>query len=367
MAETSSSDMRINNLIEYYKYIAKPILQSMYQDIENARDDKPIPRDLIPPFIVNNLNDNKFWPLRDNTSYQKLQKVFQDKSNDSDGYIKYIKDELVGSIYSEFHDSDTKTLYRYTEYDSYQDAINDGHTTQVLLNDCHRNTYYNLEDDTSGRLITEAQRDSIIGSNSKDIETSVSRLLSEKFGMDIKGTNSLKMLTRQTLYPILESYFSSKMEIDGNYSQFGERFIINNNDFVTLLGNRFSSNYPGIKSHDLNKFSNDPRENRGIDFIVTVSIRTNVDKIEVLYMIQSVVEDISDDIDMIDDFSKIPEASVPVKKSIWKRLIGRGSRRKNTKKKTQNKKKRTAIKHNTQQKKKSSKYMKSKLRKTMKN
>ena len=60
MAETSSSDMRINNLIEYYKYIAKPILQSMYQDIENARDDKPIPRDLIPPFIVNNLNDNKF-------------------------------------------------------------------------------------------------------------------------------------------------------------------------------------------------------------------------------------------------------------------------------------------------------------------
>ena len=43
MAETSSSDMRINNLIEYYKYIAKPILQSMYQDIENARDEKPIP------------------------------------------------------------------------------------------------------------------------------------------------------------------------------------------------------------------------------------------------------------------------------------------------------------------------------------
>ena len=150
-------------------------------------------------------------------------------------------------------------------------------------------------------------------------------------------------------------------------SQFGERFIIKDNAFVTLLGNRFSSNYPGSKSHNLNKFSNDPRENRGIDFIVTVSIRTNVDKIEVLYMIQSVVEDISDDIDMIDDFSKIPEASVPVKKSIWKRLIGRGRRRKNTKKKTENKKKRTSTKHNTQQKKKSSKYMKSKLRKSMKN
>ena len=91
------------------------------------------------------------------------------------------------AIYSEFHDSDTKTLYRYIEYNSYQDAINDGHTTQVLLNDCHRNTYYNLEDDTSERLISEAQRDSITGSNSKDIETEVSRLLSEKFGMDIKG------------------------------------------------------------------------------------------------------------------------------------------------------------------------------------
>ena len=124
------------------------------------------------------------------------------------------------------------------------------------------------------------------------------------------------------------------------------------------------------KSRNLNKFSNDPRENRGIDFIITVSIRTSVDKIEVLYMIQSVVENISDDIDMIDDgddLSKIPEASVSVKKSIWDRLIGKGRRRKITKKKTQNKKKRTVTKHNSQQKKKSLKYMKSKLRKTMKN
>ena len=56
------------------------------------------------------------------------------------------------------------------------------------------------------------------------------------------------MLTRQTLYPILESYFAGRMEIGRDYSQFGERFIINNNNFVTLLGNRFSSNYREKKS-----------------------------------------------------------------------------------------------------------------------
>ena len=61
--------------------------------------------------------------------------MFKNKENDDDTNVKYINDELIGSTYSEFDDSKTKTLYRYTEYNSYQDAIKDGHTTQVLLND----------------------------------------------------------------------------------------------------------------------------------------------------------------------------------------------------------------------------------------
>lgn len=387
MAEEASPLRRRQNLITYYNVIAKSLLQSMYDNMEQeeigdieqvipnnvipkSKDEIPVQNDDIPSFLINNLNKKKFWSLRDKDSYNKLKRVFKTKKNE-DNVMYITNDELADSNYSEFNDLDTKTLYRYLEYDSYQEAVADiDKADTVLLNDCHRNAYYNLKDNNLGRLIDEEERKEILDSSEKDKETEISKKISEKLKIDESNKiNSLKMLSRQSLYPILESYFTNILVTKGNYYQFGERYIIIDDeaDFVTLLGNRvgFSRNHPDMKSYELNKFSDE--EARCINYIVTVSIRTNTDKIEVLYKVQSVVEEIEDiDEDLFEDelsgknLKDIPEAKVEVKKSLWSKLTGQGIKRKNTKKK-QNKNKRTIIKK-SYPKKKSCKKVKDKIK-----
>ena len=126
MAEEASPLRRRQNLITYYNVIAKSLLQSMYDNMEQeeigdieqvipnnvipkSKDEIPVQNDDIPSFLINNLNKKKFWSLRDKDSYNKLKRVFKTKKNE-DNVMYITNDELADSNYSEFNDLDTKTL-----------------------------------------------------------------------------------------------------------------------------------------------------------------------------------------------------------------------------------------------------------------